>query len=154
MTELKVGDRVKIVGPTFIGWTSRLGELVTITRDWGDGDYSVNASELHSGRIFNKRSLQKMARTLEEAVVGDVLVDENAYSSDHYTKKVLAVVKNRDDETYLVTEDSDDGDINVVPVSDEDWKIKGEDAEELTEVTLEDIAKKFNVSVDKIRVKE
>jgi hypothetical protein len=54
---------------------------------------------------------------------------------------------------YLNTADSDDNVIRTSPereLADEGWKLK----QEQTELTLAQVAEKFNISLDKLRIKE
>lgn len=99
---------------------------------------------------FGESDLQAINRTLDDLEVGDILVDDDGDET-----KVLGVLgevifRSRINEFgvfgigYTVTE-----------LKDEGFKLKQEEQpEDTTELTLKEVADKFNIDVDKLRIKE
>lgn len=73
---------------------------------------------------------------------------------EDFTKEVVTVVS-VDNESYVVTKDSDDGRVDMATLGGllaAGWTNKKDKA--VTELTLEDVADKFNIDVKNLRIKE
>lgn len=153
MAELKfkVGQKVKVVSnnsgfvkamTAMVGNTYRI-QGVEAGRDNGL-IYKLN------GWWFIESDLQAVERTLDDLEVGDILVD----GSDEV--KVLGILES----LIFLSNDNDfdscDGCIwTAKTLKACGYELKQEEQpEETTELTLKEVADKFNIDVDKLRIKE
>jgi len=154
MAKFKIGDKVRIVSDTYAdgspykGSESQtvIGKVVTI--EGYDGKYyKVQIEGISYTYDLSERDLVFAEKTLDNLEVGDIIADLNGDE-----REVVAVGP-----AYIATIDKYDGSDDLD--SHEIEKLKGykwtvkQDIEQ-KEVTLEEIAKKFNVPVAQLRIKE
>lgn len=152
MSKYKVGDKVRIINTMYRGSNFQIGCTGTVTEQRGSL-CRVEADDKGKDNILSfydwELELAKENNMQESKYkVGQTLV--NTY--EDYSKKVIAIV-NDEEVPVVVTKDSDDDTYNAYAegnIEDNGWKLETE----TTEVTLEQIAKKFNVSVEKLRIKD
>lgn len=111
--------------------------LDNTSKDWYVVDFDGNIGK-HLG--YYLAIVEK-----EGFTIGDVYHNDNV---DLDTEIVMV------SDNYIITKDSDDGALNAYIDKDfikSDWKLKGLD---VVEVTLEEIADKFSISIDKLRIKD
>jgi len=149
----KVGDKVKVRSDLVD--RQRYGTDTYVEGFMGEylGKEIVIHEVTHNGKYRVKES--DMNFTDEMLVDGPLAIGEILTNNDRaYDLKVVAVIKNSKDELYIVAEDQDgthDLRMNSLENLEEaGWAL----VPEVTELTLEQIAEKFNLSVDQIRVKK
>ena len=153
---LKVGDKVKIVKDDAMHGAV-IGDVVTIVSlgnhitnhrinfSNGGGCMGGDITEDGIGCPLHLELIKEEEMTKYK--VGDKFFRDPV--SGNYTEEILAVVV-RGSVAYYVTVDEND-DVELTMESDLD-SYRQEGAE--TEVTLEEIAKKFNVNVKSLRIKD
>lgn len=150
MTEFKVGDKVKLVDNAGSVGTlynnSFLGKELTVTRISTEQRldpkfHGVWCNDENGNKeSFRPAQLVKVAGTVYENSHYDwdrTVIQEFTHNCRH----------------YVVVVDSDDNCVNLFPVSSlesDGWKIKQDD----TELTLAQVAEKFNIPLNKLRIKE
>lgn len=141
----------------------KVGDKVVLSRRFRDGYYTItNIGDTGVVRSISGSNvdviLDKNGRIGYWKSEDADLVNTTVYvhKTISYERKVLGSFTNRNGNEYLVIEDQDDGVMSLrlkQDLEDDGWAIKS-NAPEVKEVTLSEIAEKFNVSVDQIRVKE
>jgi len=139
------------------GHNYNVGDIVELVKDDGSGNPFFN--NLTTGNTRNVISLSRLKEhnSMDNLQNGTVLVQKSDPSEDYYL--VLGTFNYEGDEKAVVLDLFDDSaDTRTVELSQikRDFYVKGEvPAEaELKEVTLEEVAKAMNVSVEKLRIKE
>jgi len=161
MTSFKVGDKVVLTDAALeeddLDSYSSKGFVHTITKDQDeDGDYRLDVEGDPDDYFYaNEKQIIKAQKTFENLEVGDTIIYNGGYSSEQ-VHTVEGVVGN----VVFVLPPEATGDsietytVNYLKESDE-WVLpESEKEEEKTELTLKEIADKFNVPVDQLRVKE
>lgn len=140
MSEFKVGDKVIIPDDCSVQAYSKYGTVVSLR---GDGRPQVRTP---NGKECYGHAYKHYLSTLDTLSVDDVVVNDEG---DEYT---VASIHDR-----IVELEGSDGHYfsayTVKELKDNDWTVKGP-GEELTEVTLEEIAKLKGVPVEKLRIKD
>jgi len=139
------------------GHNYSVGDIVELVED--DGSSNPFFNNLTTGNTRNVITLSRLKEhnSMDNLQNGMVLVEKSNPSEDHYM--VLGTFNYEGDEKVAVIDLFDDSaDLRTVELSyiKRNYYIKGEvPAEaELKEVTLEEVAKAMNVSVEKLRIKE
>lgn len=152
-----VPDKEYIV-TTSNGSLCKVGDKVVLYRDDGtDSPWFNNLTNPVNNPIPITLSKLKEYVSMDNLQNGTVLVRKSDPSEDYYL--VLGTFNYEGDEKVAVLDLFDDSaDPRTVELSElkSDFYVKGEvPAEaELKEVTLEEVAKAMNVSVEKLRIKE
>jgi hypothetical protein len=103
-------------------------------------------------RVYRIKNIHFLPRTLDDLEEGDVLVD---VAGDGYEKTVLGVCGKVFFLSQTFSHESFDTGYTVEDLKIYGWTIKQEQQEEeITELTLEDVAKLANVPVEKLRIKD
>lgn len=129
-----------------------LGDVVVISEDDGsDEPYWDNLSNGEERVCITTSNLEEFPKTLSTLQPGDII-----YEAGRANREREVVLANSE---YVVTKDIYDGTndprLRTVSCLEEgNYKIKGHEEPVITELTLEDIAKKFNINVENVRIKE
>lgn len=146
MSEFKEGDRVKIIGDH-----PNAGCITTIIYISGHSTLGAWAAVETAG-LKNKKNDAPFLTQLEK--VGDMKYQvgdkffRDEYGTDR-TEEILAVVE-YDGTTYYITVDEED----TVEVTSEDTLDGYRKEGDVQELTLEQIAKKLNIPVKNLRIKD
>lgn len=154
MTKFKVGDRVKIAESSRYytrGNESNPRNTEGTIHKVRDSDYGFGTQvdwDNNTSNSYNISDLELVEKSLDNLAIGDVIVDRNG----EHEREVVAVGPE-----YIGTIDkydnSDDKSAWKTAVLKEGgYKVKQEP--QFVEVTLADIAGKFDISIDKLRIKE
>lgn len=141
--KFKVGDRVRA---KVQGFHAKLGDVGTIGENsWVQWDNPGGCSP-QSGCAISYDDLEFYAKTLDSLAVDDVVVSDEGgeYTVLDVHGKVVDIADSDGHFAYSLT---------VKEMKDDDWTVKGAEPE-LTEVTLEEVAKLKGVPVEKLRIKE
>lgn len=153
MSKYKVGDKVRIIRGIYLSEDYQVGKVVEVTEVTRNA-YKAKAkgcTRFKYGLNFLKNEIELVKENnMEESKykVGQVLRDNH---SDYH--RTIVGVFDDNGTNVVVTKDSDDDLYNAfagASVETSGWKTE----KETTEVTLEEVAKKFNVSVEKLRIKD
>lgn len=158
MAELKfkVGQKVKVVNnynPSNSKKKAMVGKVCEI-KGVGPGHteftYAVWNEDKSDWWWFREQDLQAVERTLDDLVVGDILVNGSKKN------KVLGLVGQIVFLSLANIFDMSSNNINTVQeLKKYGYTLKQEEQpEETTELTLKEVADKFNIDVDKLRIKE
>lgn len=157
MAELKfkAGQKVKVVSnsdPCIKSKQLMVGKVCEI-KFIDNSDiypYSVWNEDKSNWWWFIESDLQAVERTLDDLEVGDILVNGDE------ERKVLGLL-----ESLIFTSDNIDFDSasstvwTVKQLKIHGWSLKQEEQpEDTTEISIQEIADKFNIDVDKLRIKE
>lgn len=151
MSKYKVGDKVRRVFKDSIG-----AEIHVITSVDEGSTYPYTLDDyVIAGVHFKDSELKRAEKTWDTLEIDDVI-----YLKHNKTKyRVLDVMKN----TFIAINSRaplTTGIERTPFVGRKDawkasgWKIEGADEDKTTELTLEEIAKKFKIPVDKLRIKD
>lgn len=147
---LKAGDKVKILHKPYLYHGSGKWCNVDTTGKTGVvrdklSDYSVYIDGLYSG-WYDFGNLQLLARD------GVEVGKSYRHSSADWNTKVSHLIFDND-ELFVVSRDDDDDEVQLNSFKTfEGYHIV--ESSDITEVTLEQIAEKMGVSVEKLRIKE
>lgn len=156
--KFKVGDRVrsKQPGQEYTGTVTKIEtEIIIVKRDDASsgwyckivGDKVATAFGSWDGKSY----LELESKTLETLQVGDIVVDE--FKSEHYVMGVAGKMiwisdDEKESEGYFRTSY-----YTLLELKNNGFKVKSSEPE-VTEVTMDEIAKKFGVSVESLKVKK
>lgn len=148
--QFKIGQKVKVVASTYGDTSAKCSMVDGIYKvceyDANDNSYRVgNDNQLH---WFNASDLRPVEKTWETLEQGDVLVNGNR-DFDLVVQGLVGEV--------IIAVSKDDNMARVgstTELKDNGWKIKDATEPETVELTLSDIAKKFDIPVEKLRVKD
>lgn len=124
------------------------GELVRLIKD--DDTYSPYFKILSSGEVrgFNWRNLEYAEKSLDTLEVGDVLVDE--YDNERIVLGICGKV-------YFLSISNDfdcaNNPYTLKELKDDGWNLKGVKSE-VFELTIDEIATKFNKKPNEIKIKK
>jgi len=145
MSKFKVGDRVR-VGATGGSGHATPGDVGTILPNelvrWDDPagcTYPYGCSIEHSKLIFANPSLDNLS--IDDVVVSD---EGNEYTVAAVIGRVVIIENEAGHE---------DGIFTVKELKDNDWTVKSAESE-ITEMTLEEVAKLKGIPVEQLRIKE
>lgn len=128
----KINQLVKVKNTGFVGGVSKVDDC--------DETYEVSNSDWYTESGIEPATPYQ---------VGDILVDKGGME-----RKVLDVFPN----TLVLSECDDFDDIfdlyTYSKIEKYGYKLKDSEEEDLTELTLEEVAKKFKIDVNKLRIKE
>jgi len=149
MTKFKVGD--KVIKPKYPTNVPYVIELATV--ESGHDTYTLTGGDLGKGSTrhwWMNDDLKLMEKTMENLVQGDVLVSESTYQEN-------LIFQGKVGDIFGFIEDEEDN-RSAVWFSKEEldelkYTIKGSEPEQ-TEVTLAEIADKFGVDVESLRIKD
>lgn len=145
MDNIKPGDRLVYKGGGPCAFSVQKG-TICIVESVEEGCVRYHTEDNSHTCVEDKYFFERIS-SMDNLQNGDVL------SRDGFTydRIVLAVT-----DDYIVTADSDDGDVDVESlevIKADQWFIKGSQPETV-EMTLEDVAQKVGVPVEKLRIKD
>jgi hypothetical protein len=140
--KFKVGDLVKVTGCAHGGGGLNRDKPGTIEALEGIDDHCYLVSnDGCEPEPFRETELELVVRTMDNLQPGDILVNKEA---------VLGNI--------VFTSDTDDSVLSyyiVERMKEEGWTLKGSTPEpEVAELTLDEIASKFDIPVEKLRIKD
>ena len=148
LQRFSIGDHVRAISDSSdADVTGSIGFVIKVDDD-GVVVYSVDF-ENHKGYYMYDHELEYVKKTIKNVVVGDVL------SNSYETVEVLAVI----DKMVAVASLNGFNDqfewMRIDHAESNGWKLKqSEIKDEKIDVTLADIADKFDIDIKKLRIKE
>lgn len=141
---MKIGDKVKVIKID----TIFCGQIGTIIEKGNIYDWKVDFG--YDYNYFYEEDLELVSKTLDNLEVGDILVDK-----DRDEKKVLGICG----EVYFLSyENNFDsfGDMYTLKeIKKLGFKLKsGKSSDKTIEVSMDEIAEKFSIPVEKLKIKK
>lgn len=149
--KIKVGQILKVKNPEPCGnYRDANGKFIKITEVGSFYSYDILDENLNiiSGccYCFKDEDLEPIKKTLDNLEVGDVI------ENDGYERKIVDVLPN----SYVIGSNDDNevvvGILSKKIIKELGYTVKQE--EKVTELTLEQVADKFDIPVDELRIKE
>lgn len=155
--KFKIGDKVELIEDydTYKkGYSFVISTIIPSHGYYNKGDLCYdNEDDLYYGIDFKgcyAKRLKLCVKTLDNLEVGDIVIDnEGLEHKVHALVGLLVFISEFDNfniaSTYFTIEE----------LKEKEYTVKqNETVEDITELTLEDVAKLANVSVDKLRIKD
>lgn len=145
---LKVGDKFKVIDGNENSTHNyyRLGEIITLVED--DGSSNPFFQRKSGDRICTSfRSLEPYKKDLDNLEVGDILIDNEGNE-----RMVLGI---SDLVFHMSSEDDLDvayGNFTLAEFKRDGWRLKEE--EKKVELTLDEVAEKFGVDVNLLKIRK
>jgi len=152
--KFRVGDRVRCIksdSDEAKGMGFELGKEFFVAKS---AHYSRNCYFPEHGNGVYEEYLELAEKNFRTLRPGDIIYEPDSFDSrrDMYEERKVVMAN----EDYVVTEDiwDNSNDLNAYTtdsLAEDEWVIKGN--EEPAELTLEQIAEKFNINVKNVRIK-
>jgi hypothetical protein len=141
-TTFKVGDKVEFI--VNYSLSCQKGTKATVTEV--DVDIITGVTDTENGFSCWPSRLKHIEKTWDTLEAGDMITTANIEPREVYDVLPNTVIfRSHNGETIIRTKKWLQG---------AGWTIKGAEEDTPTELTLEEIAKRFNVPVDKLRIKD